>query len=229
MKKCIVCEKPFTPKRSDQKICGSDECKKGQAKIWNENRKKAKPPKRRKRCSECKKLFTPKHSLQKTCGDDLCIKSRKNSRRKKEEFEFECEVCGEKTWSARKNTKLCGKKSCRDYYRNEFNKAGKYKEKLRNKLIKKAKVKGRFTKEESEFILENRLKGKTLVFIAEKLKRTYSSVEKKASDLLLDVKYQGFIADIQIQIDIEKEEKRKKPKKETVNYWNKKLNEVFNK
>ena len=64
-------------------------------------------------CTECKKPFKPFHKNQLTCGKPECKKLRTNRIRKKEEREFNCQVCGELSWSSTPTAVLCGKIRCR--------------------------------------------------------------------------------------------------------------------
>jgi len=221
MKKCFICGDKFEPKRVDQKICRSEPCTKEQNRIWKQKSYKAKP-KRRRRCTECGKLFKPYHSKQKTCGSDLCIRSRKNFKRKAEEKEFECVICGDKTWSSQPAAVLCGKKECRKKYVNEFNKKGNYKNKQKARTLKSASVFGHYGEEEIEQILKLRAKGLSYTKIALKLKRTLNSITKKCCDLLKVPKYkrlyEGYVG-----------EERDNQQKKDVSYWNNKVKECFEK
>lgn len=222
MKECFICHEQFEPKRKDQKICKSDSCKKEQESIWR-NKNKVIKTKKRKRCVVCKKLFTPHHKLQKTCGSSECIKANKNLQRRKEEHEFNCRICGDITWSSNPNVILCGKGSCRQKYLNEFNKNGKYSDKVRNHIKSKASISGFYSEDEIVFMIKSRLANKTNSFIALKLKRKLPSVEKKIIEIFKSEKYLFQIEDIKMELDV------LKPSKATRNIdkWNQEIKNYF--
>ena len=222
-KKCIICEEDFESLRSDRSICYSKYCENKRDKIAREKRNLLKKPKRKKRCSVCKVLYTPIHKLQKTCGGDDCIKANKNLSRRKEEHEFNCQICGDITWSANPNVKLCGKQSCRKEYVLIINKNGKYKDKLRDKVKAKASVFGAYSDDEIRFIITSRLTNKTNTFIALKLKRKLPSIEKKIIDIFNTDKYYIEIDEIKMELDV------LKPSKQTRNLqkWNEEIKNYF--
>lgn len=112
---CIICNKEFTPKRSDSRIC-SKEC------LKKFSSKKHLLPKEIE-CAVCGKKFKPKTSYQKACcrecGDKLRLynytirekkpKPKKPSR--KQLYKKVCVVCGKEfeTYSARQ---ICCSKEC---------------------------------------------------------------------------------------------------------------------
>jgi len=220
---CSICGDDFKPKRSDQKICKSDSCKKEQQRLW---RLKNKPKKRRKRCPYCKTLFFPFHKRQVSCGDAECKRAHKNITRLKEDREFFCAICKEKTWSSIPHAVLCGKLSCRKKYVYNFNKKNKYKEKYRKNVAKTAKNKGPFKEWETEEIIRLRLLGKTNGFIAKKLKRLLPSIEKKIVSIFKDERFASKIDDISFQIETEKNIPSKKIKRD-INKWNTEIKNYF--
>ena len=223
IKKCIICNEEFNALRIDRTICYSEKCKYERNKIARTKRKSLKKAKREKRCIICKILYVPVHKLQKTCGCEDCIRANKNLSRKKEEHEFDCQICGVHTWSAFPNAKLCGKKSCRQEYTNGFNRLVKYKDKIREKINKKATVFGEWASEEVKFVIRSKLEGKTYPFIATKLKRKLTSVEKKMPDIFNTDKYLAEIEEVKLEIEM------LKPSKKTRNLekWNQEIKNYF--
>lgn len=223
IKKCIICEQNFEAFRSDRRICYSKVCENKRDKIAREKRNSLKKPKRKKICSICNILYIPVHKLQKTCGCPDCIKANKNLSRRKEEFEFDCQVCGTHTWSSNPNVKLCGKKSCRKEYVNVFNKLGGYKNKLRDKVKSKATVLGAYSDEEIDFMIRARLNNKSNSNIALKLKRKLPSIEKKIIDIFNSGKYTFLIEEVKMELEM------MKPNKKTKNLqkWNEEIKNYF--
>lgn len=225
IKKCIICEQNFESLRADRTICYSKTCENKRDKIARDKRNLLKQPKAKKICSICNTLYTPVHTLQKTCGSPDCIKANKNLSRRKEEFEFDCQVCGAHTWSSMPNSKLCGKKSCRQEYVNAFNRLGAYKNKLRDKIKSKANVSGFYSTEEVDFMIRARLNNKTNPYIALKLKRKLPSIEKKIIDIFNSYKYVFQIEQIKMELEMIK------PSKKTRNLqkWNEEIKNYFSK
>ncbi len=223
MKKCKICGEFFEAKRTDREICYSKTCENKRDAIARQKRNLLKKPKRKKRCLICSVLYIPTHKLQKTCGSSDCIKANKNLSRRKEEFEFNCKVCGVLSWSSSPNAKLCGKQSCRQQYCNEFNKNGKYKDKLRDSIKEKAKISGAYSFDEISFMIRARLTNKTNSHISLKLKRKLPSVEKKIVEIFNSKKYSIQIEEIQMELDV------LKPSKKTRNLekWNQEIKNYF--
>lgn len=225
MKICTICGKEYQETRSDQKTCKSVECKREQSRLW---RVKNKPvvKKRRKRCPYCKKLYTPVHKKQITCGSKDCIRYHKNTSRKKEEREFECQVCGDKTWSSNPNVVLCGKKSCRKTYQLDFNKKGQYRKKYKKKHCKNAKVSGKYTDAEVELMINYRLRGKNNAAIAKKLKRKIISIDKKIVNVFRSDKYSDLIEAKRIELAPNEEMSSKKINRD-IDKWNRLIENYF--
>lgn len=223
IKTCIICNDTFEALRADRTICYSKSCENERDKIARQKRNLLKKPKKKKRCSICNVSYTPVHKLQKTCGCPDCIKANKNLSRRKEEFEFDCQICGTHTWSSNPNVKLCGKKSCRQEYVNVFNRLGKYKDKARDKIKAKATVLGAYSDEEVDFMIRARLNNKTNTYISLKLKRKLPSVEKKIIDIFNSGKYTFLIEEVKMELEM------MKPNKKTRNLkkWNEEIKNYF--
>ena len=223
IKKCIICNEQFEALRVDRLICYSNTCENERDKIARQKRNSLKKPKRKKRCTICNILYTPVHKLQKTCGCPDCIKANKNLSRRKEEHEFDCQICGTHTWSSNPNVKLCGKKSCRKDYVTTFNRLGGYKNKLRDQVKSKAIIFGAYSDEEITFIITSRLNNKTNTFIALKLKRKLPSIEKKIIDIFNTDKYFTEIENIKMEIDSMKSTKKTR----NLEKWNQEIKNYF--
>lgn len=182
-------------------------------KIWKTNRP----------CSICKKPYMPYRENQKTCGSEECMRANKNISRKKDEIEFFCQICNEKSWSVFPNAVLCGKKSCRNQYNINYNKKTNPKDKLRKKVKDKAVNFGLYSKEDEIILITMRLQKKTVAAIATKLKRTHGAIENKIKRVFNDIAYLDMIEEIKMELDVFK------PSKATRNMakWNKEVKDYF--
>ena len=72
IKTCNICGKEFTPYGSNQKICGSAECKRARKNLYAKEYKRKRygslPLAEQKHCAICGNNFKPKNKVQKTCG-----------------------------------------------------------------------------------------------------------------------------------------------------------------
>lgn len=186
-----------------------------QKQIWKTNRP----------CYICKKLYMPYRENQKTCGSDECMRANKNISRKKDEKEFFCEICKEKSWSVFPNAVLCGKKSCRTQYNMNYNKKCNAKAKIVKKLKVKATKFGVYDLDEEVLLITMRLQGKTIASIATKLKRTYPAIEAKIKRVFNDISYFDMIEQIKMELDVFK------PSEATRNMakWNMEIKNYFSK
>lgn len=121
MKKCVICGKEFKPRLEVQTTCGSEECKKENARRVSRAYYKKKEPLKEKKCEECGKLFTPRTQQQVTCSEE-CRKIRgrraakewaathKKERKPKEPKTYQkiCEICGKEYICKNPRQKYCG-------------------------------------------------------------------------------------------------------------------------
>lgn len=178
-----------------------------------------------KTCTECKKPFNPFHKNQITCGKDECKRSRQNGIRKKEDREFNCKACGDLTWSSLKTAVLCGKISCRKTYQNRFNLNGEYKQRLFDKVKSKATVSGKYSEKEINTIIKMKLKGHTHTEIALTLKRVLPNVDAKVRAIFSDDRFVETIESIKYEVNTE----NRKANRKGIEYWNDRINQIFNK
>ena len=174
-------------------------------------------------CTECKKPFKPFHKNQLTCGKPECKKLRTNRIRKKEEREFNCQVCGELSWSSNPTAILCGKIRCRKTYQNNVNMAYGYKKKFLEKIKSGATVTGKYSDKEIETLIEMKLRGHTHTDIAIALKRVFPNVDNKVRFVFSDDRYIDTIEAIRFNIESE----TRKANRRNISYWNEKLNECW--
>ena len=174
-------------------------------------------------CTECKKPFKPFHKNQLTCGKPECKKLRTNRIRKKEEREFNCQVCGELSWSSNPTAVLCGKIRCRKTYQNNVNMAYGYKKKFLEKIKSGATVTGKYSDKEIETLIEMKLRGHTHTDIAIALKRVFPNVDNKVRFVFSDDRFIDTIEAIRFNIEAE----TRKANRRNVSYWNEKLNECW--
>lgn len=167
----------------------------------------------------------PYRENQKTCGSKECMRANKNISRKKDEIEFFCQICKEKSWSVFPNAVLCGKKSCRIQYNMNYNKKCNAKAKILKKLKAKAIKFGVYDLDEEVLLITMRLQGKTIASIATKLKRTYPGIEAKIKRVFNDISYFDMIEQIKMELDVFK------PSKATRNMakWNMEIKNYFSK
>lgn len=230
-KRCLECKELFMPKRTDQVVCSKKRCKMDRANTlqnisWsNKNHDWI-------NCSECNKSFKPIMSTQFTCGTEICKKSRKNRiRRVGIEVEFDCQVCGDKTWSNLPGAVLCGKKDCRKKYVNKINIKNNYKGAAREFCKKYATKKGSFTRREIGTLIKNRLLGATYKENALILSRTLSSVEKETIKIWKNKDNYRYFFKKTVKNRVREYEKFEDDgeniRKGDISHWNQKIKECF--
>lgn len=127
MRKCVICGKEFTPRLEIQKTCGSEECKKENARrVAKDYYHKSATKLEAKKCVECGKTFMPRTSQQVTCGTDCRkIRAKKAARKwqaehkkepapkEKKTYQKICLICHKEYTCKNPRQKYCGEACAR--------------------------------------------------------------------------------------------------------------------
>lgn len=127
MRKCVICGKEFTPRLEIQKTCGSEECKKENARrVAKDYYHKSATKLEAKKCVECGKTFMPRTSQQVTCGKDCRkIRAKKAARKwqaehkkepapkEKKTYQKICLICHKEYTCKNPRQKYCGEACAR--------------------------------------------------------------------------------------------------------------------